>query len=64
MSERRWTDADLRAAWEAGARDGFSMGGSFFPSASLLDRAWEKSKPRARIRALEVARAGLPEGGR
>ena len=61
MTERRWTDADLRAAWEAGLNDGVRLESRRFFN---VDHLWEKSKPRARIRALEIATAGLPEGGR
>ncbi len=62
MSERRWTDADLRAAWEDGVRRGSAHLGprSNFYFTETLDREWEQSKPRARIRALEIAQAGLP----
>ena len=59
MSAPRWTDADLRAAWEAGVRDGWQLGGRYLPRLPELNREWEKSIPRARIRALEIANSGV-----
>lgn len=58
VSERRWTDADLKAAWEDGVMDGAKR--DRFVG---FEANWEKSRTRARIRALEIARAGL-HGGR